>query len=323
MKHCYLFALAVLLMAGNLRAQLTIDFESFDLPADSFRNGAQGDTVFIADALVRFPVRYDAAIGFWVGGWALSTVVDSSTRDFTNLYGARPGAGYNGSMTYAVGQQGAGIGLTAAASPALAWRSLQVTNTTYAFYSMRDGDAFAKAFGGATGNDPDYLRLTIRGYRGGVELPDSIDFYLADFRFADNNQDYIVRDWTEVDLRPLANADSLSFTLSSTDIGDFGINTPLFFAIDQVRFEQPSAVGPSAPPLVVTAHPNPFVESLRVDNSAGGELHIAVFDSSGRPLLRRRLLAGATLPTAGWPRGPYWLWWSDGRQAGILPIVKQ
>jgi hypothetical protein len=38
-------------------------------------------------------------------------------------------------------------------------QGVYVTNTTYAYNSMRDGDMFAKKFGGPTGNDPDWYKL--------------------------------------------------------------------------------------------------------------------------------------------------------------------
>src|SRR5690606_13300086 len=105
-----------------------------------------------------------------------------------------------------------------------------VTNSTYAYYSMKDGDAFAKKFGGVTGNDPDWFKLTIKMYFQGI-FNDSVDFYLADFRFTDNSQDYIVKDWQSINLSSYGSMDSLSFELSSSDIGMWGMNTPAFFCI--------------------------------------------------------------------------------------------
>ena len=66
------------------------------------------------------------------------------------------------------------------------FESLMVTNTTYAALSMRDGDSFAKKFGGPSGNDPDYFRLTITGKDSGGSTIGSVEFYLADYRFADS-----------------------------------------------------------------------------------------------------------------------------------------
>ena len=93
---------------------------------------------------------------------------------------------------------------------------MHITNTTYAANSMRDGDAFSKQFGGASGNDQDWFLLTIKGYTAGNETTDSVNFYLADYRFADNSQDYIIKDWQWVDLTSLGNVDSLSFSLNSS-----------------------------------------------------------------------------------------------------------
>ena len=81
--------------------------------------------------------------------------------------------------------------------------SAQVTNTTYAWDSMLNGDGFAKQFGGASGDDPDFLQLVITGYDALGVATGSVDFLLADYRFADNAQDYILTDWTPVDLSSL------------------------------------------------------------------------------------------------------------------------
>jgi hypothetical protein len=59
-----------------------------------------------------------------------------------------------------------------------------------------------------------------------------VEFYLADYRFADNRDDYILDTWQYVDLTSLGMIKSLEFTLSSSDIGEWGMNTPAYFAID-------------------------------------------------------------------------------------------
>ena len=56
-----------------------------------------------------------------------------------------------------------------------------VTNSTYAAISMRDGDQFAKKFGGESGDDPDFFRLVAHGYKDG-SLTDSVEFFLADYQ---------------------------------------------------------------------------------------------------------------------------------------------
>lgn len=114
-------------------------------------------------------------------------------------------------------------------------KSAWITNTTFAALSMLNGDGFAKKFGGVTGNDPDYFLLTISGTDSAKEKK-RVDFYLANYRFVDNSDDYVVDTWTLVDLTPLGDARELTFELSSSDNGTFGMNTPAYFAMDDLEF---------------------------------------------------------------------------------------
>lgn len=164
-------------------------------------------------------------------GWTVSSVTDNTTAGFGNQYSAFAGGGQGGSAQYAIAYLGdATVTFGTPQMLAGAW----FTNTTYAATSMRDGDGFAKQFGGATGADPDFLRLTITGRDDSGATTGTIDFFLADYRFADDAQDTIVRDWTFVDLSSLGAVASLRFGLTSTDNGAFGMNTPAYFAMDNL-----------------------------------------------------------------------------------------
>lgn len=161
-------------------------------------------------------------------GWSYSNHTDVSTPGFGNQYSAYAGAGQGGSANYAVGFIGP---LEAGFSAPTIVSGAYFTNTTYAALSMRDGDGFAKKFGGASGDDADFLRLTITGYNG-ASVTGSVDFYLADYRFANNAQDYLVQQWTFVSLASLGVVTRLGFELASSDNGPFGINTPAYVALD-------------------------------------------------------------------------------------------
>ncbi len=80
----------------------------------------------------------------------------------------------------------------------------------------------AKQFGGADGTDPDYFKLLIWGF-GGTASTDTIEYYLADYRFEENEKDYIIKTWQWVDLSSLGRVDSLMFGLESSDNGDWGM----------------------------------------------------------------------------------------------------
>ena len=132
-----------------------------------------------------------------------------------------------------------------------------VTNTTFAYMAMSDNDvnAYATAFGGADGNSEDYFTLVINGItEEGSYSAATVEFNLADFRFEDNSQDYIIDTWTWVDLSELGDIIGLEFNLLSSDAGDYGINTPLYFAFDNLNgspLEAPAVPEPAS--LIILA----------------------------------------------------------------------
>ena len=95
-------------------------------------------------------------------------------------------------------------------------------------------------------NDPDWFKLTVYGSDAlGNVLSNNVEFYLADYRSSDSASDYIINDWQELDLTSLSDAECLYFNLSSSDTGDFGMNTPGYFALDNVSYTaipEPSAI---------------------------------------------------------------------------------
>jgi Domain of unknown function (DUF4465)/Secretion system C-terminal sorting domain len=218
----------------TMKAQTISTFEENILEANTFWDGSltPGGTIFTSGNAI-FPNNYDTSFFYWASDWAYSNVQDSTTIGYTNLFAAFPAIGYNNSTNYAIGQQNAIVRLSNAAAGNIV-NGISITNGTFAALSMTFGDDYAKKFGGETGNDPDYFILRIRSYYNGILSENAVEFYLADFTFENNEEDYIVKDWQYVDLTSLGNTDSLLFNMASSDEGDFGINTPLFFCIDDL-----------------------------------------------------------------------------------------
>ena len=229
-------------------SDLITDFEDLTLESESYWNGASGpgsmSSFETGDAtLSNF---YDDEYSYWEG-FAYSNSTDTTTPSFENQYSAIPGGGEADSENYAVGYystfygyppptvmfSNAGSGYTVA--------GLYVTNTTYAYLAMRDGDAVSKQFGGTSGEDPDWFLLTIHGLDTNGQETGTVEFYLADFRFQDTSEDYFIEEWTWVDLSSLGPVAGLQFTLTSSDNGQYGMNTPAYFAIDTLR-RGPSAL---------------------------------------------------------------------------------
>ena len=109
--------------------------------------------------------------------------------------------------------------------------------------AITNGGVFnARAF-----TENDTLALIISALNSGMEETKSITYYLA----VDGEKN---DGWTKVPLTALGQAAGLSFRMTTTDIGQFGENTPMYFALDgltvnteiatalpQVAIQQPKA----------------------------------------------------------------------------------
>ncbi len=258
--------LVFVLFASFLAAQTVADFENFNLTPGNFLNDA-GSSQLFSSGNVELPNEYvaDPNFPYW-SGWAISATTDVTTPGYQNEFSSITGGGVNGSTTYAVSYiyGNSPMNLTGNAIGGVV-QGLYLTNNTYAYLSMLEGDGFAKRFGGENGNDPDFFKVTIRKYLNGNIGLDSVEFYLADYRFADNSQDYIVKDWRWVDLTSLGNVDFLEFTMSSSDVSSAGINTPTYICVDNVTTtDMPSASSEKSPTLKITAWPNPATDFLQI-----------------------------------------------------------
>jgi uncharacterized protein DUF4465/PEP-CTERM motif-containing protein len=172
-------------------------------------------------------------------GWSYSQTTDTTTPGFGNQYSAIPGTGAGGSATYGVAFTGGQVGAQGPVSritfgSEVSLLGAAITNTTYAALSMQNGDTFSKKFGGASGSDPDYYILTITGRDASDAVTGSVDFALADYRFAEDALDYIIRSWVFVDLSGLGSVAALEFSLDSSDQGFGFLNTPSYFALDDL-----------------------------------------------------------------------------------------
>jgi len=224
----------VVFTAAGISVASVADFENLTLAPESYWNGSDGSGGFTSGGMF-FHNTYNTSWDSW-DQFSYSNTTDTTTPGPDNQYSAYPGGGCDNSSNYGVGFDGGDWGNKPVISfdADVAVSSAYLTNTTYAALSMLNGDAFAKQFGGTTGDDPDWFLLTITGKDNAGQTVGTIDFYLADYRFEDNGLDYIVDTWQLVDLTGLGIVRSMEFSLSSSDVGDFGMNTPAYFAIDNV-----------------------------------------------------------------------------------------
>ncbi len=252
------WALLALSSSAPRAATLVVDFEELPLPAGvNYFNGSDFAGGYSSQG-VKFSNTYTDFGSFqsW-SGWAYSRETDVTTPGYTNQYSAfvpTQGGGVDGSSRYGVAYVSAYDPLPMIELPG-GYRASRVrlTNTTYAALSMRDGDGFAKKFGGPTGEDGDLLRLIIEGQNAQGQVVGTVEYLLADYRNTTPN-DYIIDRWAPVDLDGLGNATKLVFRMESTDVDPvLGINTPTYFALDNLELVPISVPEPGTAALLAVA----------------------------------------------------------------------
>ena len=170
----------------------------------------------------------------WGGSWqgfAISAKHDSVTAGWFNQYSTIAGSGFGGSEQFALVFDTATMQL-----PQSHGRqrpvSVMVTNSTYAYLDMLEGSDFSKKF-----DQGDWFKVVFKGFEGET-LTGKVEFYLADFR---NGKNTLVREWTEVNLRKLGYPEVITVGFESSDVGEWGINTPKYVCMDDFKVSLPIA----------------------------------------------------------------------------------
>jgi hypothetical protein len=235
-KLASVLALAGLFSAFGAHAATVVStFDDLPLAAES-HYFPEATATFTSGAATFTHMYKEYSAGCCHSGWVYTNHTDTTTPGHTNQHSATTGGGAEGSANYAIAYLSDPSIATSSisfAAPTVV-QSAFFSNTTYAVQSMLNGDGFAKKFGGDSGNDADYFKLQITGLDALGASTGTVDFYLADYRFADNSLDYVVTDWRQVDLTGLGSVSALAFSLDSSDSGPYGINTPAYFALDSL-----------------------------------------------------------------------------------------
>jgi hypothetical protein len=284
MKKIYMVLAAVIANCAAF-SQTVSNFENITLGTDTFNDGSD-----LSSGFQTGNAFFNNTYAGYSTGFAVTNKTNTTTAGYTNSYSSITGGGYS-STNYAVANvsgDAAKIRLNGAAA-GKAVNGFYITNTTYAYLSMKDGDQFAKKFGGVSGNDPDFFLLTIKAWSGGVLKTDSVNFYLADYRFSDNSKDFVLDAWAWIDLKSLGNTDSLVFYLSSSDNGQFGMNTPSYFALDNfTTSDGVTALNDIAGKNILKAYPNPVSKgaSLNIELDETESNEVAVYTLAGQEVMQ-------------------------------------
>jgi hypothetical protein len=211
-----------------------VDFENLVLDTTGYWNGSDGSGGF-SSGNINFVNHFNSEYQSW-SGFAYTNHKDTLTPDFSNQYSAIAGSGASGSEKYAVFYF-SGTPDTINFSLPEKITSISFCNSTYAYFTIKNGNHFCKKFGGDTGSDPDWFILTITAINSDGVPVGTVDLNLADFRFTNNSEDYIANTWTNIDLSDFGFIKALKFEMSSSDSGIWGMNTPSYACIDNIKGE--------------------------------------------------------------------------------------
>jgi hypothetical protein len=336
-----LFTILIATFVAQTSFSQLADFENLTFPSgvNYWKGipGSAGDSVFSTGSPtnnISLINKNDSSSGinFW-SGWAYSKGKDSlSTSYDTSDCNAFPAIGYNNSNNYAVAYQSwddyynrIRLNLTKTAPNYYYLTGFYITNSTLAYRSMQNGDGFAKKFGGITGNDADYFKVRFTGWKQGLPLNDTFDFYLADFRDANNANDYIVKDWTLVSLpTTFYLTDSLTYVLESSDIGGFGMNTPAYFCVDNFVIDKLGSVNDVSQNTTIKIYPNPINNEFQISNTSTEAMKFSIMNLNGQTIYTNELIGNNSMKinSEKWSKGVYVIKIQQGQHQFYQKIIK-
>ncbi len=230
----------------------TATFDDVTLGTNGYWQGQDGNNEMFSGGWL-FTNYYSSAYSFW-GGFTASNHTDMSQSGMNAQYTAASGAGYDGSAQYGVAYaMGSQTDVYASDGQLHTVTGCYVTNDLWAYQNMHDGDATATPFGGTSGTDPDWFKLTATGKNADGQTIGTAEFYLADYRFDNSEDDYILNSWEWFDLSTLGAVHTISFSLSSSKNNSGGMITPAYFCIENFNGEAPTPPTPpqDLPPYIV------------------------------------------------------------------------
>ncbi|MCX7953910.1 MAG: DUF4465 domain-containing protein [Bacteroidales bacterium] len=285
MKKFFISSIVIFLCLNATSQYEIINFEDLILLENSYWNGSDNSGGFISNN-VFFPntfTDWGGGITSWYG-FAYSNMIDDTFQNLNNQYSTFAGQQVEQSTIFGISYNNIDFSNFEIVPNVIDFKpyydsivpiSIKVTNTTYTALTIKNGDFFCKPFGGVTGNDPDWFKLIIEGFFDTLKTGE-IEFYLADYRFANNDSDYIVKEWQNIDLTSLGTITKLKFKLASSDTGQYGMNTPAYFCFDNIQFIPKNNNIKLISQNKVKLFPNPTYNYLFIPDNID---HVQIFDN--------------------------------------------
>ncbi|MBQ5710292.1 MAG: DUF4465 domain-containing protein [Alistipes sp.] len=197
-------------------------FEKYN--AQDYYYGYENDTF-------RFEYFYNEEYAYW-GGFAHSRIKDADAANglFANQYAVYNEAAASGDsfLIYYYDSYNEPCDIVLKKDVTLQDVKLNLTTYTYASITDEAINDFARAF-----VDGDYLKVVFTGMRGN-EATGVVECYVVDFRDGKRN---MATNWDQFSLTGLGtDYDRVRVTIETTDVGEWGANTPLYICLDDLTY---------------------------------------------------------------------------------------
>lgn len=201
------------------------EVENFDVAM------TQESTYGFENEVFEFEYFYNEEYAYW-GGFALSNVKDTDPANglFANQYAVFNDSAASGEnfLIYYYDSFNEPCDIVLKKPVHLSDVKLNLTTYTYASITNEAINDFARVF-----TDGDYLKVVFTAMKSN-DITGVDECYVVDFR---DGKRIMATDWTEYSLVNLgSDYDHVRVTIETTDIGEWGANTPLYIALDDLVY---------------------------------------------------------------------------------------
>ncbi len=174
---------------------------------------------------------------------------------------------------------------------------MYVTNSPYPYYTNIAGDDFSN---GLT-KEGDYFKVIAHGVKADNTV-ETVEFILAEFKNGSLQQ---ISEWTWWDLSTLGTIKEVYFTMESSDVGQWGMNTPAYFCIDRIMASNPVESGIEKS-VVNNNTTEIYYSANNIYVKATNPTLVKVYSVNGIEVLSLMVSEGTTpVPTTTLPNGIY------------------
>ena len=203
---------------------VTATLENLYLDSESYWNGSKGCGYFLSGSY-KFHNGADDKYSYYYD-CMYSNQTATTFAGLQDQWRNVVGKGYDNSENYGVVYPQPGTIDVLNKENGDSIRGFYITNTPYAYSSIKNGDSMSGAF-----QKGDYFKLIVIGKRADGTKK-QVEYYLADYRAEKEADRYIVDTWQWVDLSSLGEVKSVSFKMEGTKKNNYGLTTPAYFAFD-------------------------------------------------------------------------------------------